>query len=386
MQICEMNNCTACGLCAFSCPQKCIALNEDKAGILRPDVDESICIKCNRCVKICPQNNEITNNVPNKAFAAWSNDAAERKTSASGGIAAEIYKYTLNSACSVVGAELSDDFSVSLKITDKIKETEEFKNSKYVFCNSSKIYEQIKDTLKKNKNVVVVGLPCQIAAIKIAFPSEERLVLVDLICHGTTPAIYLKQYVKYLEELNDEKIAKIYFRDPDLDTSKFYFSAYSENGKRMYAKRTLDGELYNFGYHRAISYRENCYNCKYAQPSRVGDITLGDYNGKDFSLKEKVSLVLANTPKGEQLIKNMVKNGYISAFEQNVSDVISNNRMLQKPIDKNKYAEIFRKRINKNQGEFVKAIKPIYRVYRRDMVLNKYISFAKRAIKKIYKA
>ena len=45
------NICNGCGVCALVCPKKCIKMVEDTEGFLYPEVDESKCIKCNKCKK-----------------------------------------------------------------------------------------------------------------------------------------------------------------------------------------------------------------------------------------------------------------------------------------------------------------------------------------------
>ena len=79
---------------------------------------------------------------------------------------------------------------------------------------------------------------------------------------------------------NIEKQAKrMFFREPALRTSLFDLSLYDDCGTRFYSQRTKDGDLYQFGYHRAISYRENCYHCSYACSARNGDLTFAANNG-----------------------------------------------------------------------------------------------------------
>ena len=59
------------------------------------------------------------------------------------------------------------------------------------------------------------------------------------------------------------------------------------------------------------SYRECCYNCKYTNPNRISDITIGDYWGIEkenikIQTNKGVTAVIINTEKGEKLF-NIVK-------------------------------------------------------------------------------
>lgn len=63
MNICKLGLCTGCGACVDACPEKCITFNLDKDGFYQSYVDSNQCIKCQKCVKVCPGNN------PNKSNA-----------------------------------------------------------------------------------------------------------------------------------------------------------------------------------------------------------------------------------------------------------------------------------------------------------------------------
>lgn len=58
----------------------------------------------------------------------------------------------------------------------------------------------------------MIALPCQIAAIKKMFYRYlDNLLLVDLVCHGVTPADYLIQHIRSIEH---KKIIKLYLFFP----------------------------------------------------------------------------------------------------------------------------------------------------------------------------
>ncbi len=58
----------------------------------------------------------------------------------------------------------------------------------------------------------------------------------------------------------------------------------------------------------ALSFRENCYSCPYANQERIADITIGDFWGLDRkSLAQRpqgsISIILLNTYKGYLLFE-----------------------------------------------------------------------------------
>lgn len=135
IKLAPLSLCTGCGACAYPCPKQCITMREDMIGQIYPVIDDNRCIECHACEKICPILNEPEGNSPVKAYASWSQNMENRRTSASGGIAHEIYDYALDRGYYIVGASTNPDFSVSLKVTDKQEDISAFKNSKYVFSS-----------------------------------------------------------------------------------------------------------------------------------------------------------------------------------------------------------------------------------------------------------
>lgn len=119
-----------------------------------PVVDETNCILCKRCQNVCPILSPLDYHEPKKAYAAWSNDEEERRTSASGGIAAEVYKGTLRDGCHIAGAKHNEDFTVTLDVSDDADAIAEFKNSKYVFSSAYTLFPKIKDLIKKVRKLL----------------------------------------------------------------------------------------------------------------------------------------------------------------------------------------------------------------------------------------
>ena len=381
-------DCTGCSACEFVCGKRAITITPNGVGVVLPSIDESKCVNCGRCQKVCPALNPIEKNFPIKAYAAWHNDTRERAQSASGAIAAAAYKHALEEGMDIVGTIQKEDFSVHLVVSDKAEDIEQFRNSKYVFSSIGLLMPELKKRIKEGKRSLVIALPCQIAAIKKCFPKQDLLVYADIVCHGTTPTTYLQQHIRKIENKCGKKATKMFFRDPSLLTHTFHFSLYDKQGQRFYAQRTMNGDTYQVGYHRVVSYRDNCYNCRYAKAQRVGDFTLCDYSG----LGEKApfeynhintSCILVNTPRGEKFLKPLIDNHIITAIERPLEEPIAGNRQLQRPCDKNAMRKDFEKQIAAYNGDFEKAMDVVIKNAKRRDKYSFLFNLPIRAIKKI---
>ena len=301
--ICKQNLCTGCGVCAVVCPKKCVSMSENEHGFLYPNVDESKCVNCNLCRKKCPQNNQMVYNKPLQVWAAWNKNNAERKTSASGGIAAGLYLNATENDYVVSGVQMEDGFSVRHTLTEKKTEIHKYKSSQYVQSIAFPVFTNIKTQLDKGKHVLFIGTPCQVDGLKSFLSKEyERLVTVDLICHGVPSSKYLKEHA-YTVCGCDERCSAASFRDSEGWKLRIF-----SRGKVVYEKKAHH-DLYFKAFLLGLTYRESCYHCKYAQQSRVGDLTIGDFWGLgkiapvNYPI-DKVSLVLTNTDKGSRFFEN----------------------------------------------------------------------------------
>ena len=363
---------------------------ENKTGIILPRIDENLCIDCHACEKACPILNEIQPNKSRKAYAAWSLDEEERRTSASGGIAAEMYKKAFDMGYKIIGTVQQADFSVKLEMAESKEAISQFKNSKYVFSSAYEAFSQVKDAITNHQKSLFIGLPCQVAAMRKLYRDTENLLLVEVVCHGTTPASYLRQHIDLLNRTTGDVARRMSFRDPDTYTYTFTFTLYNADNQRFYAKRTKDGDTYQFGYHRAVSYRENCYHCKFAKPERNADITIADYHGLGLVRPatydaKKVSLILINNEKGSAFVDSLIVEKRIFAEERPLDEPFKGEAQLRHPSLKSKYRKMFEEDVKKYGGDFEKAIIRPQKIYMRDEKVGKVIRLPKQVVKRIIK-
>lgn len=140
---------------------------------------------------------------------------------------------------------------------------------------------------------------------------------------------------------------------------------------------------YFLGFMRKLFYRNVCYQCKYAQPKRVGDLTIGDFWGfdskKTFPAEHSkgLSLVLINTKKGHDFFET-VKDELIFQ-KREVKEAIAGNPQLNYPSKRNVFFYRFR-RLYLKYG-FEKASKRILWPYKIAYNINYIIQRISKGIK-----
>ena len=391
-KVCDLDKCTACNACRVACPKQCIIMQNDKYLAPHPFIDESKCIDCGLCKKVCPVNNPPDFYKTTKVFAAWSNDESVRNKSASGGIAAEIYKYYLNKVPNsyLLGVEFTPDFDVEYTYIYSLTQLQKIQNSKYVYSNTLNVYSEIKTKLKRNAEVLFIGLPCQVAGLKNFLRHDyTNLYTIDLVCHGVAPADFLKQHIRYIKDKKKQEINHISFRDPAFFTYTYTFTLRNDN-EVIYKKKVYEDDVYQLGYHTALIYRENCYHCQYAQRKRVSDLTLCDFTGvgkyETFEhTKNNVSCILVNSNKGEELI-NKIKS-QITLIERPMCEVYDFERQLNSPSiphpNRRKFLELLEETSDFEYAAHKALQSDIFYYKMQKTILGKCISFLKRLIRKV---
>ena len=94
------------------------------------------------------------------------------KSSESGGIAYEMYRYILEKNGVAVGTEFDENMNLVHKIATSLEQLTKFKGSKYVQSYIGKIFCDIKELIKNDKKVIFIGTPCQVSGLKSFFKSS----------------------------------------------------------------------------------------------------------------------------------------------------------------------------------------------------------------------
>lgn len=309
IQITNKADCCGCTACASVCAHHAINMEPDAMGFLYPKIDTDKCTECGLCEKVCafnPNYDKSLNLSEPQIYAARHKDIHEIETSRSGAAFIAISDYVLEQGGVVYGAGYAEHFRVVHKRATNKEERNEFKGSKYVQSDLRDIFPQVKADLKQGLIVLFSGTPCQTAGLAsyIGKRLREKLILVDIVCHGV-PAPYIwRDYLTYLEKKYKQPIVEVNFRDKSrVGWNEHIESFVFQDGSKK------EFNTYTYLFYRHIMLRPSCSKCHYTNFKRPSDFTLADYWGweklsPDFNKDNKgCSLLLINSEKGLEIFE-----------------------------------------------------------------------------------
>ena len=326
--------CTGCSACVFVCPEKAISMLPDSEGFLRPSIDSEKCVGCRKCVGYCPANGMRIGNASAPIFsrAAYADNMGLRMSCASGGIfsrLAEIFVANGGTACGAafIGGEVRHVF---------VSEGEKLpvlRTSKYVQSKMGDTYLKAEKILSDGGNLLFSGTPCQVAGLRAFLKSKRSdtsgLFCIDLMCHGIpSPEVFRR----YMHDNGWSNADYVNFRDKSSGWASYSFKI-SENGRILHCAHVSE-EPYLRAFLTSATLRQSCFCCQYASMRRCGDLTVGDMWNVRRALPEVdsragVSLILANTPKGVELVQSM---DGVTSFEVSNDIAAQSNRSLYAPV------------------------------------------------------
>ena len=329
--------CTGCGLCANLCPTDAIALEEGSEGLRMPQIDLKKCIYCGVCLDRCVVNPKRRNppepHFMGEGYAAWVKNQNIRINSTSGGIYYALASSLLDAGDYICGCAFTDDYKRAGHIIGNTRNTLlRTMRSKYIQSDIGLAYRKIREVLESGKKVLFVGAPCQVDALRSYVRDQyENLVTCDFVCRGVNSPKAYQNFLRTIEKKYGSKVKAVHFKNKRFGWTSLSTHVIFENGKSYYGDRFIDPWIngYITGH---FFMRECCYNCKYADTERYGDITIGDFWGSDSIASEElfagVSCVSVNTDKGRKLLEQA--SDRLEVFPVTISEIVDGNGCLNR--------------------------------------------------------
>lgn len=319
----EQKNCMKCTACEYKCPKNAIKLNHNNRII-----DKKLCNNCNLCNKVCPLNHDYPINTNINFVAAYVKDDKNRKKSSSGGIFYAIAKKIIEKKGAVYGACFDKDFNVIHKRATTLKDVEQMRGSKYVQSDLKNSFLYIKQDLENDMFVLFSGTPCQVAGLKSYLGKKyDRLLTIDIVCHGTPTADIWEKYIKEQEKKHNSKVKNVEFRSKKISWQNPQMIIEFENNNKI--SSAIYDNTYGQAFLRNMILQESCYECNFNCFRNQSDITLGDFWGYNLELKKEdvskgLSVLFLNTINGMSFF-NSIRND-LKVFENiNMKNAILGN-------------------------------------------------------------
>lgn len=296
----------------------------DALGFLYPKVDESKCVECGLCEKVCAFNENYDKSLNLKEpefYGARHKDMAEVLKSQSGGAFVAISDYVLRLGGVVYGVGYEDHFRIAHKRATTADERNEFRGSKYVQSDLSGVFRQVKQDLCDDLIVLFSGTPCQTAGLNsfIGKRLRKNLILIDIICHGVPAPFVWRDYILYLERKHGKNISYVNFRD-----KRYNWGSHIETYRFEKEKNKSSFTLWTDVFYDSIMLRRSCSKCHYCNINRPSDITIADLWGASKIMPKEVldhkgcSLMIINTEHGKKIMQEIMPrlNYTTTSFQQ----------------------------------------------------------------------
>lgn len=342
----EKTTCCGCGLCEYVCTEGAIVMVQDEEGFYYPQINKDKCTGCHKCNRLCPvlKEGSISGEekmIMEKVYAGYQREREILLKSSSGGAAYTIAHSFIQQGGVVFGVAYDEDYKgASFVFVENSEELSKLQESKYVESKRRVLFDKISTELGKGNKVLVIGLPCDIAAVKSLVGDRDDLYTCKLCCRSNTSNKALQQFIAKLEKQYLSTVVKLSLRYKEKDAPRFPTKCRVDfaNGKVFISDFTKT----DYGKAFQILARPSCLECKAKSMKGLADITLGDFQGADpqreYYNTNGLSLIAVHTMKGKKL-KELLENFYLK--EMPYDDVMSYNWMASESIPKSPLRDQF---------------------------------------------
>lgn len=306
INITDKSKCCGCTACVNACPVQCIVMRRDRdEGFDYPVANPDICIGCGKCESVCPVLAPAEPSTPLAAYAVRFEEFVDG--SSSGGVFPALAKAVIDEGGVVFGAVMEPDLTVSHTEAETMDEVQRMRGSKYVQSDLYSVFFDVKEYIKSGRKVLFTGTPCQVAGLhKYLGGKSDRLVTVDIACHGVPGPGLWEMYVKALGKRAGSEITAADFRDKSKGWRRYGFKTVSTSGTSTSVRASEDPYMALFM--QDMTLRPSCYNCPAKGGRSCSDLTVADLwsvarTAPQINDDRGASGVLVNTHAGIELLE-----------------------------------------------------------------------------------
>ena len=283
----KIHECTSCQACALLCTKNAISFSLDNEGFYRPIVDNSKCVDCGACKKVCYKYAEIEPFIFDEHichYAVVAKDQNILQATTSGGIGDVICEQLIKDGYICVGVAYDYEADIAIgKIATTREETYSFRGSKYIQAYSYPAFQQILSSAKSQK-IAFFGTPCQIFALDTYLKRKkirEHCILIDFYCHGCPSMLLWKKYINNVKEATQIKhFDYINFRDKSYGWGRYHIKA-KYKSKTIYSSPKINDAFYTLFFSNQLL-NNACFNCEIRNSLNYCDLRMGDFWGKHY--------------------------------------------------------------------------------------------------------
>lgn len=306
-------NCCGCTACMNVCPKAAIEMKEDFEGFLYPELDQTKCINCGLCAKVCPIENppKISEKIY-RTVVSRNRDPEVLDESTSGGFIDALAEHVLTKQQGLVcGVAYDEAFMPLHKIVSDGQEAAGFRNSKYAQSVLGDTFSRIKQLLRQEKPILFIGTPCQVAGLKSFLQKDyDTLITADIVCRSIPSPLLWREYLKWQEQRHKSKAVKVSCRKKTYGYHSGALEIEFANGQHYAGSNRVDYFMKCF--HKDVCSRPSCYDCQFKTLSRCSDFTVFDSWKPDEIAQlpggdddRGYSNVLVHTEKGSRMLEQM---------------------------------------------------------------------------------
>ena len=369
-------------------------MQRDSEGFDFPHIDQTLCIDCGLCQKVCPPlhyedraKTRLDKNSVQRGFAARNKNYEQRLISSSGSIFAVLAQYVLSMGGAVVGVAYDDIFNAEYKIIESDADLPLIQGSKYLQCKPSRgIFKEIREILKTGRIVLFSGLACQVEGLHTFLRKDyDNLVCVDLICMGIPSAevwqIYLNTYFK------GEKILNVNFKEKSVGWNHFNLAI--TTGKQEFKQWGMINPYFKSMFN-TYNIRRSCFVCPFKRIEREADITLADCWGASRLVPQiddnkGLSSVIVHSDKGLSLWSKVAS--MVDCVELPLEEIISGNtNMIENRTCDYKNRRVFYKLLLSKHPQKAFQFAERQGVAKKPNILRRIINKLKSILKKLFRS